>query len=82
MICEMIGGFTPFRGKEEIMNSPQLMHQKMRNGEINLPKNLNNITRDIIKSILVYEANHRFEISDIKLHKFFRGIDWKMVESK
>jgi hypothetical protein len=54
----------------------------MRNGDINLPKNLNNLTRDIIKSILVYEANHRFEISDIKQHKFFRGIDWSMVEKK
>jgi len=45
-----------------------------------LPKNLNNLARDIIKNILVYEPESRFELEDIMSHKFFKGIDWKKVK--
>ena len=79
LICEMIGGFTPFRDEIE-GDSPLTSLEKIRSGQINLPKNLNNVTRDIVKNILVLDPNLRFEIEDIKSHKLFRGIDWKMVE--
>ena len=43
---------------------------------------MNNLVRDIVKNILVTDPNLRFEIEDIKSHKFFRGIDWSQVASK
>lgn len=49
---------------------------------INLPKNFNNLARDLVKNILVMDPNLRFEISDIKMHKFFRNINWEKVQNK
>ena len=37
---------------------------------------MNRVTRDIIKNILVFDENLRFDIDDIKNHKFFKGINW------
>ena len=76
----MIGGFTPFRDKED--DDPKVIMQKIRNEDFNLPKNLNSVTRDIIKNILVLDPNLRFDISDIKSHKFFRGTNWTKVENR
>lgn len=81
LICEMIGGFTPFSAKEDYGNNSVVL-EKMRSNQIHLPKNLNNLTRDLIKSILVFDPNQRFEIEDIKAHKFFRGLDWSQIKSK
>jgi len=43
---------------------------------------LNNLARDIIKNILVYEPESRFELEDIKNHKFFKAINWQKVKSR
>lgn len=80
LICEMMGGFTPFREKED--GSPREILEKIRTDSIKLPKNMNNVTRDIVKSILVMDPNLRMEIEDIKAHKFFRGINWRIVYEK
>ena len=39
LICEILGGFTPFRNKEEASN-PYMIMERCRNGNLNLPKNL------------------------------------------
>lgn len=81
LICEMIGGFTPFSNKDET-DSPHKIMEKINTNQLSLPKNLNNVTRDIVKNILVYEPNSRFDIEDIKNHKFFKGVDWQKVQNK
>ena len=81
MICELIGGYTPFQDPDS-GNNPRLILEKIRMGQINLPKNLDNITKDLINNILVLDANIRFDIDDIKKHKFFKGINWNSVASK
>ena len=48
-------------------------------GKLNLPKNMDAITRDIVKKILVPDPNMRIEIKAIMQHKFFAGVDWGMV---
>ena len=51
--------------------------EKCRNDKLNLPKNLNNNSRDLIKQLLKEDPHQRLEISDIKSHAFFKNIDWK-----
>jgi serine/threonine protein kinase len=61
LICEMMGGFTPFGGNNSSGGNVSLLDE-MRSGNINLPKNFSSITRDIIKCILVVDPNLRFDI--------------------
>eukprot|EP00352_Strombidinopsis_acuminata_P000542 CAMPEP_0176345642 /NCGR_PEP_ID=MMETSP0126-20121128/5624_1 /TAXON_ID=141414 ORGANISM="Strombidinopsis acuminatum, Strain SPMC142" /NCGR_SAMPLE_ID=MMETSP0126 /ASSEMBLY_ACC=CAM_ASM_000229 /LENGTH=206 /DNA_ID=CAMNT_0017692747 /DNA_START=480 /DNA_END=1100 /DNA_ORIENTATION=+ len=84
LICEMIGGFTPFNGMDisdspGIKSNPKVLLEQMRSHQINLPKNLNKVARDLVKYILNSEPSLRPEIADIKAHKFFRGVDWNSV---
>jgi hypothetical protein len=46
---------------------------------MNLPRNLDNVAKDLVRNILVMDPNLRFEIDDIKKHKFFKGINWESV---
>ena len=51
-------------------------------GKLNLPKNMDAVTRDIVKRILVPDPNIRLDIKAIKQHKFFVGVDWDSVTRK
>lgn len=51
----------------------------MIGGDLNLPKNMGNLAKDLVRNILVVDPNMRFEISDIKQHKFFKGVDWDAI---
>lgn len=73
----MIGGFTPFRDEDD--NDPMTILDRIRTGQINLPKNMNSVARDVVKNLLYMDPNLRFEIEDVKSHKFFKGLDWKRV---
>ena len=75
LICEIMGGFTPFQGKNEASN-PKAIMEKCRSGKLNLPKNLIGNARDLVKMMLVDDPNNRLEVSQIKEHKFFRSINW------
>ena len=78
MICEMIGGFTPFENKNEASN-PRTIMEKCRNGTLNLPKNLKGNSRDLVKSLLTEDPSSRLDISQIKQHNFFRNLDWNKI---
>ena len=96
LICEMLGGFTPFGPKAmEIGGAPdglgnagvsamppQMIIEMVNAGRIVLPKNLTPVTRDIVRKILVPDPNVRLEIKDIMQHKFFEGVDWQRVSQK
>ena len=58
LICEMIGGFTPFQNKNEASN-PKLIMERCRNGQLNLPKNLKGNTRDLVKLLLIDDPVQR-----------------------
>lgn len=75
LICEIMGGFTPFESKHEASN-PKLIMEKCRTGKLNLPKNLKGNTRDLVKQLLHEDPNQRLEIDYIKKHSFFNSIDW------
>lgn len=48
LICEILGGFIPFKNKEEASN-PYMIMERCRNGNLNLPKNLQGNARDLVK---------------------------------
>ena len=81
LICEMLGGFTPFQNKNEASN-PNTIMEKCRSGRLNLPKNLNAGARDLIKLLLVDDPGQRLEIPQIKQHSFFKGINWANLKAK
>ena len=81
LICEMIGGFTPFQSKDEASN-PKAIMEKCRTGDLNLPKNLNGNARDLVKLLLVDDPMARLEISEIKKHKFFRDTKWAQISKR
>lgn len=81
LICEMLGGFTPFQRQGESCN-PNLIMERCRNGELSLPKNLNPVSRDLIKLLLVADPDQRLEIPMIKMHPFFRGINWTLLSRR
>jgi protein kinase A len=81
LICEMIGGFSPFQNKEDARNPKSIM-EKCRSGNLNLPKNLKGKTRDLVQLLLVDDPELRLEISQIKDHNFFRGIDWNQLKKR
>jgi serine/threonine protein kinase len=104
LICDLVGGFTPFSGKALENNDhfqssenggrrgsspnkngsidPRMMIEMANAGRLSLPKNLNNVTRDLIKQILVADPNQRYGIEEIKDHKFFRGVNWEKVAQR
>ena len=51
-------------------------------GRIPLPKNLNQVTRDLVKRILIADPNMRMEIRDMMKHKFFADVDWDSVSAQ
>lgn len=81
LICEMIGGFVPFKLGLEASN-PKTIMEKIRNGNLNLPRNLNTVARDLVKKLLDDDPPQRLEICEIKAHRFFNGINWKKLQSK
>ena len=101
LICEMIGGFTPFRTQmttdsptkksteheydqpHKTLNPQQILESAMT-GQLNLPRNMSNLAKDLVKMILIADPNMRPELADIKQHKFFRGstVQWDLIAAR
>lgn len=80
LICEMIGGFSPFEGKGHA-SDPLTIMERIRYGDIGVPKNMVGNARDLVKLILTDDMQ-RLEIAQIKRHKFFRSIDWNALSKR
>jgi hypothetical protein len=46
--------------------NPQQVSEAVLTGQLNLPKNMSNLAKDLVRSILIIDPNIRPEISDIK----------------
>jgi len=51
-------------------------------GNLQLPKNLSTVARDLICRILVPDVSLRYDLDDIKDHQFFKQLDWSKVASR
>lgn len=56
--------------------------EKMRRGDMELPKNMDAMTRDLVKQCLVCDQEQRITMEAIKGHKVFRKVNWKKVANK
>ena len=61
------------RGKGAMLDPHQICETIMT-GNLNLPRNMSSLAKDLVRDILVVDPNMRLELADIKIHKFFRGI--------
>ena len=77
ILCEFIGGFTPFQDEEE-----SEMFRKIISAEITWPRNIDKIQKDLISKILVPDPQMRISLSGIKTHPFFTDVIWHDVRAK
>ena len=58
------------------------MYEKIMVGQVNWPKNIDHVAKDLLKSILIVDPNLRASIDDIKEHRFFKEIDWELARNR
>lgn len=83
----MLSGYPPFYD-----DSPYGIYQKILAGKIEFPKLFNKEGRpqwckDLIKKLCCVDKTKRLGCStrgaeEVKLHKWFRGVNWQKVEDK
>lgn len=82
LLYELTVGVTPFYSK----NVDELYH-KIVKSSLKFPSKMSPECRDLISKLLVRDPKLRLGSSDkdfeeIKSHEFFKGFDWKKLESK
>ncbi|CAK9304174.1 unnamed protein product [Gordionus sp. m RMFG-2023] len=82
LIYEMIIGYPPFYD-----TTSYGIYEKIMIGKIDWQKNVDLVAKDLIKKLLVHDRTKRLGnmkngANDVKLHKWFKGIDWIDVFSK
>ena len=50
--------------------------------DVRMPRDSDQLTRDLLQRIFVLDPNLRITIQDIKEHKFFSEIDWAVAEKR
>ena len=58
------------------------MQEKIMVGQVNWPKNMDNVAKDLLKNILIVDPNLRYSIEEIQQHRFFKGIDWGIARDR
>ena len=76
VIYEMLSGCLPFEIKGNTIT------QDIYNQKIKMFDYFSKEAKDLIKHLLVVDPKKRYNINQIKKHKFFKGIKWEDVEKK
>jgi protein kinase A len=76
LIYEMNAGIDPFNDED-----PMLIYQKILKGKLKFPQSFNSNAKSLVKHLLEGDLSKRYGnlkggISDIKDHRFFKGLDW------
>lgn len=79
LIFEMLAGYPPFYD-----DNPLGIYQKIMDGYYEFPPHVEPKARDLVKSFLCADrslrlGNARDGAHEVKQHKWFRGVDWRMV---
>ncbi|KRX03955.1 Protein kinase-like domain [Pseudocohnilembus persalinus] len=81
LIFEMLSGYPPFYD-----NEPVGIYEKIIAGIIEFPRFFEVKAKDLIRKLLNPDLNRRLGVNDkgesAKKHKWFRGVDWEMVENR
>jgi len=80
LIFELLAGYPPFYDEE-----PIYIYQKILEGKIVFPWHFDKQAKDVIKRLLQPDITKRLGcmangVEDIKMHKWFKGLDWKELE--
>lgn len=79
LIYEMLVGIDPFSDDE-----PMAVYQNILRGKIKFPSTFNKDAKSIVKHLLVADLGKRYGnlkngVNDIKEHRWFNGLDWKVA---
>ncbi|KHJ34103.1 putative serine threonine-protein kinase psk1 [Erysiphe necator] len=80
---DLLTGSPPFKGQNQMKVQERIVKQKLQ-----LPHYLSPDAKDLITRLLRKEPSKRLganmpkDISTIKKHRFFRKIDWKLLEKR
>ncbi|OXB51146.1 UNVERIFIED_CONTAM: hypothetical protein H355_011483 [Colinus virginianus] len=78
LLFEMLAGHPPF-----LDDTPLGIYRKILAGKIDFPRPFDAAAKGIIKRLLTHDPAKRLGCqrhgaADVKLHKFFRNIDWHL----
>jgi protein kinase A len=76
LVYEMTAGIDPFNDED-----PMLIYQKILKGKLKFPQLFNSNAKSLVKHLLEADLSKRYGnlkggVSDIKNHRFFKGLDW------
>lgn len=82
LVFEMLVGFPPFFDE-----SPFRIYEKILAGVFESPRSLDPNAKDLIRRFLIADRSKRLgggkeDAHDVKLHKWFRGVDWSALLHK
>lgn len=82
LMYEMLCGYPPFYDE-----NPFGIYQKILVGKIEFPKYFDEYAKDLVKRLLTADKAQRIGCvsggaSDIRRHKFFRGVDWHALAGR
>lgn len=79
---EMNAGIDPFNDED-----PMAIYQKILKGKVKFPVDFDKNAKSLIKHLLVADLTKRYGnlkggVADIKKHRWFKTIDWKVLYDK
>ncbi|KAK9871301.1 hypothetical protein WA026_011570 [Henosepilachna vigintioctopunctata] len=82
LIFEMAAGYPPFYARE-----PMKIYEKIVSGKYTPASHFSKSIRDLISHILQVDRTKRYGVlkdgaKDVKIHPFFKGLDWDAVLQK
>ena len=80
VLYEMISGTPPF-----FSNEIETLFKKIKNCQLVLHDYFSEDLKDLLQKLLEKDPEKRFGVynkEELKLHPFFKGIDWKKLENK
>jgi serine/threonine protein kinase len=77
LLYEMLHGLPPFYSQNVAE-----MYEKIQNERLVFPKHFQPNTRTFLAGLLERDPALRFDVSQIKAHPFFNGVDWTKLLNK
>nr|AAB30032.1 cAMP-dependent protein kinase C subunit [Blastocladiella emersonii, Peptide, 424 aa] [Blastocladiella emersonii] len=82
LIFEMLAGYPPFYDEDHVR-----MYEKILQGKVKWPSHFDPAAKDLLKRLLTTDLTKRYGnlkggSKDIKMHKWFAGLDWTKLFNK
>lgn len=82
LLYEMLAGYPPF-----FDDNPFGIYEKILSGKIDWPRHIDQISKELIKKLLVQDRTKRLGnikngTEDVKRHRWFKSIDWDDVDKR